>query len=134
MISFRLFRRFAALCGFAFSALLLAENIAPSEVEIAGDIEYGQTSRPIEYTSKPMYRALVFVGEGGDRIEVTVRSNGQKAFVAIADGALKQLASGTEKLVFELPDRGPDAEAYYIVFRAPDGKPGTFTVLLKKVG
>jgi hypothetical protein len=134
MISFRSFRRFAAIGGFVFSTLLLAESIRPSDVEIAGDIEYGQTSAPIEYTAKPMYRALVFVGEGGDRVEVTVQTNGGKAFVAIADGSLKQLASGTDKLVFELPDRGPDAEAFYIVFREAEGKPGKFTVVLKKVG
>ena len=113
---------------------LLAQSIAPADVEIAGDIEYGQTSPPIEYTPKPAYRALVFTGMGGDRIEVTVRSDSGKAMVAIADGTLKQLVSGSEKLKFELPDKGPDAEAYYIPFRDRDGKTGKFTVTLKKVG
>ena len=114
--------------------LLLAQSIAPADVEIAGDIEYGQTSPPIEYSAKPMYRALVFTGMGGDRIEVTVRSDAGKPLVAIADGTLKQLASGAAKLTFELPDRGPDAEAYYILFRDAGGKNSTFTVVLKKVG
>jgi hypothetical protein len=112
----------------------MAQRIAPSEVEIAGDIEYGQTSATIEYTPNPKYRALVFTGEGGDRIEVTVQGNGGKALIAIADGSLTQLAGGAEKLVYELPDKGPDAEAYYILFRDSEGKPGKFTVAVKKIG
>lgn len=134
MILLRSIRRFSLLCGFVLPALLCADRISPSEVEIAGDIDYGQTSAPIPYTSSPKYRALVFTAEGGDRIEVTVRSDAGAPVVAIADGTLLPLATGGAKLVHELPDKGPDAEAYYIVLREAEGKPAKFTVTLKKVG
>jgi hypothetical protein len=117
-----------------FSAGLSAATISPDDVKVLGDLDYGQTSDPVEYSSTPRYRAFVFPGNSGDNIEVTVKSADRKAYVAIADGALKELASGTTHLTFKLPDVGPDAQAWYILFRDSEEKPATFTVELKRTG
>jgi hypothetical protein len=119
---------------FTVVTLLAAEKIDPSDVKIAGDLDYGQTSSAIEYTGTPKYGALLFTGNGGDRIEVRVTGSDRKTWIAIANGALEQLATGTDRLTFELPQTGPDAEAYYILFRDPDGRNAKFTVELKKLG
>lgn len=118
-----------------FAAILCfcAETYPPEEVKIVGDLDYGQTSEPVEYTATPGYRAFVFNGNSRDRIEVTVTSDDRKATVAIADGSLKELINGTTTVTFTLPDKGPDPEAYYIIFRDSEGKAGSFTVALKKV-
>lgn len=111
---------------------LTAESFSPSDVKIIGDLDYGATSDPVEYTPTPRYRAFVFNGNGGDQIEVTAKGEGRTAFVAIADGGLNQLASGTTQLKFTLPKHGPDLETFYIVFRDSEDKPARFTVTLKK--
>lgn len=113
-------------------AVLFAEQLQPSDVKIIGDIDYGQTSDPLEYSGQPRYAALVFTGKAGDQVDVTVRSADRTALVAIADGTLNQLAAGKTHLTFQLPDHGPDAEAYYIIFRDSDGKPARFTVALSR--
>ncbi len=123
----------ASACCLALAALLLADTFSPDDVQIIGDIDYGQSSPPVEYSSTPRYRAFVFTAMGGDKIEVTFKGEDRKAFVAIANGELKQLASATTRLAFTVPEKGPDAEAYYIVFRDTEDKPGRFTVALKKV-
>ena len=125
-------QRMAALL-LVFSVTLLAESLKPADVKIAGDIDYGQTSPAIDYTNDPPYRALVFNGNSGDQIQVTVKDNDHKAWVAIADGSLKELATGTMELTFTLPNAGPDLQAYYIVFRDSGKQPATFTVELKKL-
>lgn len=127
--------RLALPCTLLLGATLCfcAETYQPADVKIVGDLDYGQTSDPVEYTATPRYRAFVFNGKSRDQIEVTVKSEGRKAFVAIADGSMQELVNGTAHLSFTLPDRGPDPEAYYIIFRDSENKPGNFTVELKKV-
>ncbi|MDQ6760732.1 MAG: hypothetical protein M3Z32_12840 [Acidobacteriota bacterium] len=110
-----------------------AETLKPADVKVFGALDYGDTSETVEYTGNPTYGAFLFNGSGKDRIEITVTSADRQAFVGIADGSLKQLASGTAKLVFTLPDHGVDAEAYYILFREAEGKPARFTVSVKKL-
>lgn len=122
-----------AVAVFAGVAMLGAATFRPADVTIVGDIEYGQTSDPVECSNTPRYRALVFNGNGGDRIEVTVKGRDQKAYVALADGTLTELASGVTHLAFTLPNNGPDAQAYYIVIRDDQDKPARFTVELKKI-
>jgi hypothetical protein len=123
----------------AFTILLaagnfvLAENLKPADVKVFGALDYGDTSDAIEYTGTPRFGAFIFNGTGKDEIEITVHSANGKAFVAIADGSLKQLASGTTNLSFTLPDHGSDPEAYYILFREPEGRPARFTVSVKKL-
>jgi hypothetical protein len=118
---------------FATVALLAGQSFKVDDVKVVGDLEYGQTSAPVECSGTPSYCAFVFNGQGDDRIEVDVSSGEGEPFVAIADGALTQLASGTNRVVFSLPRRGPDAETYYIVFRDREGKSRRFMVELKKL-
>jgi hypothetical protein len=115
---------------FATTAFLTGQNFKVDEVKVVGDLKYGQISDPVECSS---YCAFVFNGQGNDRIQANVDAVQGSAFVAIADGTLAQLISGTNQVVFSLPKRGPDAEAYYIVFRDRESKPGRFTVSLKKL-
>ena len=61
--------------------------------------------------------AFVFNGNGKDRVEVTVTGD-RNALVAIADPSLNKVASGIGRLSVSLPYRGPDTEAYYVVFKS----------------
>ena len=112
---------------------LFAENFNPNDVKIVGDLSYGETSVPVQCSGGASYCAFVFNGKGDDRVEIVVNTDTGTALVAIADGSLSQLASGTSRLSFTLPNRGPDEEAYYIVFRDKDHKPGRFAVALKRL-
>jgi hypothetical protein len=129
---FRFPKRFSALflviAGCAFS-----DSFSPNDVKIAGDLKYGDTSAPVECGATPKYYALVFNGNSGDRVEVTVTADGRRAEVAIADPTLLQLASGTTNVTTVLPNRGPDMDTYYIVFRDSEAKPARFVVQLKKL-
>ena len=118
---------------FATVAFLAGQNLKVEDVKVVGDLEYGQTSAPVDCSGVPSYCAFVFNGQGDDRIEVNVSEGEGKTFVAIADGALAELTSGTNQVVFSLPRKGPDSETYYIVFRDRDNKAGHFTVELKKL-
>jgi len=104
----------------------------PADVKILGALDYGQTSDSIEWSASPHFRAFVFSGYGGEKIEATVTGTDRKAFVAIADSTLVQIASGATHLSVRLPDRGPDIEVWYIVFRTIDNTPARFTVHVTK--
>ncbi len=112
---------------------VLAENLKPVDVKVFGALDYGDTSDAVEYTGTPRFGAFIFNGTSKDQIEITVKSADGQAYVAIADGSLKELASGTTKLTFTVPNHGSDPAAYYILFREVDGKPARFIVTLKKV-
>lgn len=118
---------------FATVAFLAGQNFKVDDVKVVGDLNYGQTSAPVDCSGVSSYCAFVFNGQGDDRIEIDVNSAEGKAFVAIADGTLAELTSGTNRVVFSLPRRGPDAETYYIVFRDSESKPRRFIVALKKL-
>jgi hypothetical protein len=105
---------------------------APADVKILGALDYGQTSDSIEWSANPHFRAFVFSGYGGEKIEATVTGTDRKAFVAVADSSLVQIASGATHLSVRLPDRGPDIEVWYIVFRTIDNTPARFTVHVAK--
>ena len=106
---------------------------APADVKVLGDLDYGQTSDSVDYSAKPPYRAFVFSAFGGDSVEVTVKGDERRAFVALTDSSLNQLVSGATNLTLSLPNRGPYIEVWYILFRDFDSKPGHFTVLVKKL-
>ncbi len=108
---------------------LFGATLDPGDVKVIGSLDYGQTSEPVEYTGAPKYAAFVFNGNGGDQIEVTVKGD-RDAAVSIADGGLKEVATGTNHLSFKLPKTGPDLDTYYIVFRDSESKAGKFTVEL----
>ena len=112
---------------------LFAATLGPAEGKIVGSLDYGQTSDPVDYTGTPKYSAFVFNGNGGDQIEVTVKGD-RPASISIADGTLKELASGSNHISFTLPKTGPDLDTYYIVFRDAENQAGKFTVQLTKSG
>jgi hypothetical protein len=119
-----------ALIACAF--FLQADSFAPSDVAILGDIDYGKKSADLECAAKPPFCALVFNGKSGDKVEVTVTGGGGKPFVALADGALKELARGAGSASATLPEVADGLATYYIVFQDAGGKPGRFTVELRK--
>jgi hypothetical protein len=122
-----------SLALLAVALCLSAQSFSPDDVKIVGDINYGETSAPVLCSSTPAYCAFVFNGRGDDRVEATVQADQGTALVAIADGSLSQLANGTTRVVFTLPNHGPDAEAYYIVFRDREHKAGRFAVALQRM-
>jgi hypothetical protein len=113
-----------------------AERIsyASADMKILGVLNYGQTSQPVDYSETPEYRAFVFSGHGNDRVEVTVTGGDHNAFIAVADPSLQMISSGTGKLSVTLPDRGPDEEGYYVVFKDRMNHPARLSLQIKKIG
>jgi hypothetical protein len=106
-------------------------SYSPNDIKILGTLDSGQTSKLVEYSSTPKYRAFVFEGNGHDQIQVTVLGGNRKAYIALADSTLTPIASGLGTLSVALPYHGPDTEAFYILFR---GSPAArLTVHLKKI-
>ena len=116
----------------ALAVVLAGQSFRPDDVKVLGDLKYGQTSSPVECSTS--YCAFVFNGNGNDQIEVNVNGADGKTFVVLADGSLSRLSSTSRnRIVFSLPSRGPDAEAYYIVFGDVEHKLRRFVVALKKL-
>lgn len=113
---------------------LAAEQFPPADVKIVGDIDFGQTSNPIECTSSQPYCAVLFNGAGGDKLEITIKGTSGRAFVALTDGSLTEMARGTDRLAFVLPKSNEELQTYYIVFRDLAKKDGKFTITLSKPG
>jgi hypothetical protein len=113
-------------------ALDVKDSFRPSDVKVLGDIKYGQSIGPKLCAVTPRYTAYVFNGNGGDRIEVTAKGEGA-TYVAIADSSLVPIAGGSEHLVLTLSTRGPDVEAFYIVFRPEASGSARVTIQLKKL-
>ena len=128
-----MYMRRLAVSAFWLAAVLMAESFSPADVKVVGDLRYGQTSSAVECSSASPYYAFVFNGKANERVDVVVKSEDRQAFVAVADPSLNQLTSGTGHVTLTLPNRGPDAEAFYIVFRDSESKDGRFTVELKKL-
>lgn len=105
---------------------------SPDEMKVLGVLDNGQSSKLVEYTSTPKYRAFVFEGNGRDRVEVTVTGANQKAYVALADSSLTPIASGLGRLVVSLPYHGPDTESFYILVKNLANQPARLTVHLEK--
>jgi hypothetical protein len=121
------------LCVLLASALCpAAEQFSPSDVTILGDIDYGQTSPALDCPGGEKYCALVFNAAGGDKVELTVSGGAGKPLVALADGTLKELARGASKLVASLPTTS-EPVTYYLIFRGEAGRPGKFTIALRKL-
>ena len=111
-----------AISAFWIITGLAAQSFPPADVKIMGDLRYGQTSDAVECSSASPYYAFVFNGKGNERVDVVVKSEDRQAFVAIADPSLNKITSGTGHVTTTLPNRGPDAEAFYIVFRDTESK------------
>jgi hypothetical protein len=100
-------------------------------MKIVGTLNSGETSKPVEYSSTPEYRAFVFEGNGHDQIQVTVTGDNRKAVIALADSTLTPIATGIGQLSAALPYHGPDTEAFYILFKGSTNQPARLTVHLK---
>jgi hypothetical protein len=103
-----------------------------NDIQVLGTLGNGQTSKLVEYSRTPQYRAYVFEGNGRDQVEVTAIGADRHAFIALADQSLNPIASGTGRVSVTLPYHGPDAEAFYILFKASAGQPTRLAVHLKQ--
>ena len=103
-----------------------------NDIQVLGTLSSGQTSKLVEYSKTPQYRAYVFEGNGHDQVEVTVVGADRNAFIALADQSLNPIASGTGRVSAALPYHGPDAEAFYILFKASTDQPARLAVHLKQ--
>lgn len=98
-------------------------SYSPDDVKIVGVLNYGQKSGALESSDSPQYRAFLFAGQANDEVQVTVTGAAPDAFIALADQSLKVVATGSGHLSVSLPDHGPDAEMYYVVFKNPMNRP-----------
>src|ERR1700677_4304928 len=69
-------------------------SYSPNDIKILGTLDSGQTSKLVQYSSTPKYRAFVFEGNGHDQIQVTVLGGNRKAYIALSDSTLTPIASG----------------------------------------
>jgi hypothetical protein len=106
----------------------------PDDVKIVGVLNYGQKSGPVEYTDTPQYRAFLFAGQGDDQVDVRVTGAAENAFIALADQGLNVIATGAGHLSASLPNHGPDAEMYYVVFKDSMNRPARMSVQVNRTG
>jgi hypothetical protein len=106
---------------------------SPADIKVVGTIDSGQTSKPVEYSATPQYRALVFEAGGNDQVQVKVTGLSANAYVALADSSLKPIASGTGELTATLPYVGPDIDTYYILFKDNSNQPAKLAVHLNRI-
>lgn len=116
----------------ALANFLSADDFSPADVKIAGALDYEDTSEPIEYSQTPRYSALVFNGKPGDRIEAAVDPSTPQTTLALADGALKKIASGNGRLSATLPGEGSDPEAFYLIVWEEKYRPAKFRLQLHR--
>jgi hypothetical protein len=109
------------------------QAFSPDDMKTVGTLDSGQTSKPLEFSQTPKYRAFVFEGKGHDRVVITVAGPAQKAYVALADSTLTPIASGLGRLSVTLPYHGPDTEAFYILVKNLASQPARLTVHLEKI-
>lgn len=108
-------------------------SYSPTDVRVLGDLEFGRSSGAVSYSTRPQYRAFVFSAYGGETVRISVKGAGRKAFVALTDSTMTQLASGAETVSLSLPYRGPYIECWYIIFRDYQNRPARFTVHVEKL-
>jgi hypothetical protein len=107
----------------------------PDDVKIVGVLNYGQKSGPVEYSDTPQYRAFLFAGQGDDQVDVRVTgAAAESAFIALADQGLNVIATGAGHLSASLPNHGPDAEMFYVVFKDSMNRPARMSVQVNKTG
>jgi hypothetical protein len=106
----------------------------PGDVKVLGVLDYGRRSNALDCAAKQRYRAFVFSGYGGDRVEIALQGeNPSSASFAVTDSTLIPIGSGSSRVTVALPYRGPDIEVYYIVFPTSH-RTAHLTVQVKKVG
>jgi hypothetical protein len=105
----------------------------PGDVKVLGILDYGRRSNAQDCAAKQRYRAFVFSGYGGDRVEIALQGENPRASFVVTDSTLIPIGSGSSKVTVALPYRGPDIEVYYIVFPSSH-RTAHLTVEVKKVG
>jgi hypothetical protein len=111
-----------------------ASSYPPDDVKIVGVLNYGQKSGPVEYSDNPQYRAFLFAGQGNDQVDVRVTGAAPEAFIALTDQSLNVVATGRGHLSAALPNHGPDAEMFYVVFKDSMNRPARMSVQVNKTG
>lgn len=106
---------------------------SPNDVKVLGTLNDGETSRLVEYTRGPEYRAFVFEGNGHDQVEITLAGANHRTVIALADSTLIPIASGIGRLSATLPYHGPDTETFYILVKPASNQAARFAVHLKRV-
>jgi len=109
-------------------------SYSADDVKIVGVLDYGQRSEPVECAGTPQYRAFLFAGQGDDQIDVRVTGVSPEPFIALADQSLKVVATGMGHLSVSLPNHGPDAEMYYVVFKDQMNRSVRMSVQVNKTG
>ncbi len=106
--------------------------LAPGEV--VGTIAYGQTLGPLRYTKRPLYRALRFVAERGDKIDISVRSSGGDARAWLTSSTFATIASNDDaapgRKDAHIEVTATRAGTHYIVWREKNGADASFEVSL----
>jgi hypothetical protein len=125
---------FAAVIHAATQTKAVPFSYSPTDVKVIGDLQFGRSSGAVNYSTRPQYRAFVFSAYGGETVKISVKGAGRKAFVALTDSTMAQLASGPETVSLSLPYRGPYIECWYVIFRDYQNKPARFTVQVNKLG
>ena len=113
-----------------------------TKLKIVDSLTYGQETASAHYTKTPKYRAYTFSAEGGDSIDVWVRSSNGDPMTWVLDSKFKILAKNDDAsdtdtnshIDFTLPastDTGLPAPAvYYVVYRNATTDSADFTVKL----
>ena len=106
------------------------------QVKVVGEIRYGQTSDKIEYTGKPLYRAIYFDGHAGDNVDIKVTSINGQTLSALTDSRYKPIVSsfGSHVTAVLPPSAEPYPDRYFVIIQEERRKPATFTVTLEKTG
>jgi len=105
----------------------------PGDVKVLGILDYGRRSNALDCAAKQRYRAFVFSGYGGDRVEIALQGENPRASFVVTDSTLIPIGTGSSRVTVALPYRGPDIEVYYIVFPTSN-RTAHLTVQVKKVG
>ena len=105
----------------------------PSDVKVLGILDYGKTQTAVDAVAKQRYRAFIFSGYGGDRVQIALKGQHAGVPFVVTDSTLNKIGSGNSIVTVALPFRGPDIEVYYIVFPT-SYKSSPLSVQVRKVG
>ena len=108
-----------------------------SDTKIVGSLDYGQTSAKTAYTKTPRYRAFKFGGNGGDEVDVWVKSTNGDPVTWILDNNFAVIAKNDDAAAGNTNSHvkatlpASASITHYIVVRDYWLDPMNFTVELK---
>ena len=108
-------------------------SYSPADVKVLGDVDYGQTLQSWDRPGGARYRAFVFSGYGGDKVDIKLISDERRTFMALADSTLNLIGTGSSHMILSLPYRGTDIEVFYVLFPAAITGNTRVTVQVKKL-